>query len=164
MANIISVAQGKGGSCKTTTSINLAGALIEKGYSVFVGDMDKDKPDSFLWSNRGIENNSLISTVVSKIEEDDPSNKIDELSKNFDFIILDTPPNFQSETFKAILLSDFVLMPSSSSMLDQDSLLEAISIPKMAKKPYKILASRIKKNTLLEKETLSNFFEYWHLL
>ena len=47
---IIAISQSKGGSCKTTTAINLGGALIEKGFKTVVIDLDLQKPDALNWA------------------------------------------------------------------------------------------------------------------
>lgn len=49
---IISISQSKGGSCKTTTAINLAGAIKQRSHTVIVCDMDKDKPDACEWAKQ----------------------------------------------------------------------------------------------------------------
>ena len=54
MGFVIAVSQSKGGSSKTTTAVNLCGALIEKGYKAVVADMDKDKPDAINWARQGL--------------------------------------------------------------------------------------------------------------
>ena len=53
MAHIISITQTKGGATKTTSSINILGALLEKGKKAILCDMDKDKPDAINWARQG---------------------------------------------------------------------------------------------------------------
>ena len=88
MAYIVSVIQTKGGATKTTTSINLLGALLECGYKVVLCDMDKDKPDAIYWSDLG---NSLREHVIP-LYEDNPKDTLHKLCLEYEFIIIDTPP------------------------------------------------------------------------
>jgi chromosome partitioning protein len=45
------------------------------------------------------------------------------------------------------MAADFVIIPTSVNFLDQENANDAISVPMLAKKPFKILMSRIKKST-----------------
>lgn len=149
MGFVIAVSQAKGGSSKTTTCVNLAGALKERGYKVVVADMDKDKPDAVRWAQQG----SSID-FVEALFDDKPMDKIDHLRKQFDFVLLDTPPNYMPAAFKAIMLSDFVILPCSPSFLDQNNLTDAIAVPRMSQKPFKILGVKLKKRQRLSDQLM----------
>jgi chromosome partitioning protein len=155
MTYIISITQTKGGATKTTTSINLLGALIEAGYTAILCDMDKDKPDSLFWSDLG---NTLNNSVVPLYEEN-PKPSLNKLKKDYDFILIDTPPNMQAASLKATILSDFIIIPCSVSELDKNALNQAASSAMMANKPYSFLASRVTKNTLSTRDLLSELTE-----
>lgn len=155
MSYIISVTQTKGGATKTTTSINILGALKEAGYSVILCDMDKDKPDALFWADLG---DSLNQDVIP-LYDDNPKPILEKLSKKYDFIIIDTPPNMQSAALKATILSDFVIIPCSVSELDKNALQQAASSALMANKPFAFLASRVTKNTLSTKDLVHQLSE-----
>ena len=114
---IIAISQSKGGSCKTTTAINLGGALIEKGFKTIVVDLDLQKPDALNWAHK--------SNMIDFVQKIDTSNMFEEilsLKQEYDFIIFDCPPNYLEEGMKAIMCSDFIILPASPSFNDQSNL------------------------------------------
>ncbi len=87
MTYIIAITQIKGGATKTTSSINILGALLEKGKRALLCDMDKDKPDAIFWADLG----NTLNDFVIPLYDDNPKPKLESLSNKYDFIIIDTP-------------------------------------------------------------------------
>ncbi|WP_119344056.1 ParA family protein [Facilibium subflavum] len=150
-AKIIALLQQKGGSGKTTTAMNIAGGLRELGYRVLVIDMDKDKPDAWSWAAKSED----FSGSVIQVDEKTAREKIAEIRSQADFIIIDTPPNFQTAALKAALLSDMVIIPAAPSGMDLSGLLEAKDLALTADRPYRLLANRVLKTSNMSRSLLS---------
>jgi chromosome partitioning protein len=157
-AKIIALLQQKGGSGKTTTTLNLTGGLRELGYKVLLADMDKDKPDAWSWAAR----NTKTKDFAIQIDEKDARETLIRLKPDFDFIVIDTPPNFQTAALKAALLADLVIIPTAPSGMDLSGLLEAKELALTADRPYRLLANRVTKNTNMARSLLSVLAEDGH--
>lgn len=150
MTKTIALLQQKGGSGKTTTSVNLAGGLRELGYTVMIADMDKDKPDAWSWSVKS----ESMKDGVAQVDEKHAREQLAELKHKCDFVIVDTPPNFQTAALKAALLADLVVIPTAPSGMDLSGLLEAKDLALTADRPYRLLANRVTKNTVMSRSLL----------
>ncbi len=157
-AKIIALLQQKGGSGKTTTSLNLVGGLRELGHHVLLADMDKDKPDAWSWAAR----NEKMRNLAIQIDEKEARETLLKAKPQYDFIVVDTPPNFQTAALKAALLADLVIIPTAPSGMDLSGLLEAKELALTADRPYRLLANRVNKNTNMCKSLLSVLAEDGH--
>jgi chromosome partitioning protein len=157
-AKIIALLQQKGGSGKTTTTLNLTGGLRELGYKVLLADMDKDKPDAWSWAAR----NDHMKDLAMQIDEKDAREALLKMKPLYDFIVIDTPPNFQTAALKAALLADLVIIPTAPSGMDLSGLMEAKELALTADRPYRLLANRVNKNTNMCKSLLSVLAEDGH--
>jgi chromosome partitioning protein len=73
MGDIVAIANLKGGTAKTTTTVNLAGVLSEEGYTILVVDMD---PQGNASIGLGVDIFKLEKTVRDVLIEDMPLSQV----------------------------------------------------------------------------------------
>lgn len=113
---VITVAQQKGGSGKTTIAANLAVAFAKQGKSVALLDTDPQ--------------GSLGRWFMQRREMGDPgmefstasawgvSYECDKLRKAVDYVLVDTPPKIDADLKPALRESDLVIIPVGASQVD----------------------------------------------
>lgn len=140
---IITVAQHKGGAGKTTLSTQLAVALQNDGAEVLVIDVDPQGSTSEWHKIRcdvlGRKNKIvLLQTQGWKMMREVPR-----LAKEYDYIIIDTPPHAESESSIAVRLADLVLMPVQPSPLDVWACAPTLKIILSEKRPLMLIMNRV---------------------
>lgn len=149
---IITIAQQKGGSGKTTLAVNLATAFLAQGKSV--GLLDTDPQGSLgKWFMKRIET-----------QGDDPklqfstatawgiAYELRSLSDKVDVVIVDTPPKADSDLRPALRAADVVLVPLSSSHVDIWATQDVLDLADRAGKRAFIVMNRSRSGTRLGAE------------
>lgn len=113
MSKVICMAQTKGGSTKSTTCLCLAQVLARNGHKVLLLDCD---PNRTLLNWCDGENQGI--TVQGGITEGNIVRAIMNARKEYDFVFLDMEGTANLLVSRAILKSDFVLIPMQPSMPD----------------------------------------------
>ena len=141
----ISFIQPKGGAGKSTSALILA-AELAKGAKVIVIDADPNAPIA-KWSKRGGGTTNL--EVVQADKEDSIFDLVDEAQKKAAFVIVDTEGVADLQAAYTISVSDFVIIPSQGSALDQDNAARAIKLIKDQERqtrrriPHAVLFTRV---------------------
>lgn len=149
---IITVAQQKGGSGKTTLAVNLAVDLLGRGHSVALVDTD---PQGSLgrWfverlERRGEQDGLEFSTSSAW----GASYESEKLKKRFDFVIIDTPPKIDSDLRPALRVADLVVVPVATSHVDLWATEGVLDLARREKAEALIVLNRTRPNTRLSQE------------
>ena len=119
MATIIAVSNQKGGPGKTTVTMNLAGTIAKKGYSVLVADTDP-QGSALRWSASADEEAPFPAVVSGLAHAGAKTHKeLQKVYESYDYIIVDCPPAIDSPVPQSVLLvADLALLPVIPSPVD----------------------------------------------
>lgn len=151
---IIAVVGQKGGTGKSTTTMNLAAAL-SRGNRVAVVDVDPQRTTA-KWAERGGDDLPFQFSA-----ERDPALLSQLRSLPFDVIVVDTPGSHDSSRVLSTVLdaADFALLPMDASFVDAEAIQETLQhfvIPKNI--PYRVVLNRI--DTRDGKAQLDDFLSF----
>lgn len=152
---ILSFCQEKGGTGKTTTSVNLAIAYAKAGADVLFVDADPSQNSTFFFSLR-TENNDIRGEKITCVSKTgDLKKDVQALSYKYDITIIDTGGRDSSEARTSMLVADIVIMPIAPSQFDIWSLEKMFRIYREAKDfNFKlrcfVLRSRVSPNPVIK--------------
>jgi len=144
MAKILSLSNQKGGSGKTTISANLAVLWSNSGYKVGIIDADNQKSLSNWYNLREKYYGSNDTGII--LIKSDPANlseKIREIRKNFDYILIDSPPSITIDTINIVRASNYVLIPVQPSPIDLLATIPFLDLVNKEKKKSLIILNRV---------------------
>lgn len=149
---IITVAQQKGGSGKTTLAANLAVALRGRGLSVALVDTDPQGSLGRWFMERMGGQGEDEGLEFSTSSAWGASYESDKLKKRFDIVIIDTPPKIDSDLRPALRVADLVVVPVASSQVDLWATEGVLDLARRGKAPVLVVLNRARPNTRLGAE------------
>jgi chromosome partitioning protein len=118
-AKIIAVVNQKGGSGKTTVTMQLAGSIARRGYKVLVVDADP-QGTATRWAASADDESPFPASVVGLSAANAKVHReVKKFVEDYDCIIIDCPPAADSPVPQsALLIADLALVPIIPSPLD----------------------------------------------
>jgi len=135
---ILSLVNRKGGVGKTTLAVNIAGALARRGRRVLVMDLDPQGSASHWY---GLSKTHEFE--VRHYPKPDIPEFLGALRREFDHVILDSPPSVGELTRSALVRADLALIPVGPSPLDIWSSRDTVAMVKEAGEVNPHLAARL---------------------
>ena len=154
LSKVITIAQQKGGTGKTTLAVHLA--LAFTNYHNFkVAIIDTDPQGSLgkwfmIREEKKLSNDNLTFKTASLWGAQYESKA---LKKDHDIVIIDTPPKIESDARPSIESADLVLIPMSASHVDFWATGAIVEIAKKANKKILIQINRANQRSKLISKT-----------
>lgn len=150
---VITVAQQKGGSGKTTLAVNLGVMLARKGARVAFLDTD---PQGSLgrWFMTRVEDGRTEGMEFSTASAWGVGYEVGKLRDMADFVIIDTPPKADSDLRPALRVADLVVVPVASSHVDLWATDGVLDLARRESREVLVVLNRARSGTRLGAEIL----------
>jgi len=154
LSKVITIAQQKGGTGKTTLAVHLALAFTNY-HNLKVAIIDTDPQGSLgkwfmIREEKKLSNNNLTFKTASLWGAQYESKT---LKKDHDIVIIDTPPKIESDARPSIESADLVLIPMAASHVDFWATGAIVEIAKKANKKILIQINRSSQRSKLISKT-----------
>ncbi len=127
----IAIVSQKGGSGKTTLSVNLAAAAEASGAISLIIDTDPQATASQWGAWRSDKAPEVIDSAPPRIQAKVGAAR----DQGANFIVIDTPPHADSAASRAVEAADLVLIPCRPSAFDLAAIKTTVSLVRLFDKP-----------------------------
>lgn len=157
MGHVITVAQQKGGSGKTTIAANLAVAFQKAGRTVALLDTD---PQGSLgrWFMARRENGDA-QMAFSTASAWGVSYECGKLRDTYDVVLVDTPPKIDADLRPALRESDLIIVPVAASQVDVWATESVLDLARREDRPVMVVINRAKAGTRVFDEVVQSVAE-----
>ncbi|EDM66175.1 Plasmid stability protein ParA [Moritella sp. PE36] len=118
--NIIAIISQKGGSSKSSTAMQLISFLLQSGRTVCLVDADRQGTLARWGQDRKLEKDLPQPTIIQIY--DDIAATLHDMSKIFDYVIVDTAGRDAPEIYSALAISHKAIVSIRPSQVDLDTL------------------------------------------
>lgn len=170
---IVTIANQKGGVCKTSTAVSLASELKRRGFRVLLVDTDPQGNLSFAaHAGKGSAISDFLSgklpaaeaiqqtpeglhiitsdPSISRFQQADPDllkKALGPVRKAYDVVIIDTPPTLSGITINAIRAADLIIIPATPSVLSLQGIQQLYDVINLVNPGVKIAGILLTKYT-----------------
>ena len=144
MGNVISLANQKGGSGKTTLSANLSVLWSNSGYKVAIVDADNQRSISNWYNSRkkyyGEDDTGISHYTFDSV---DINQSVKDIKNKYDFIIIDSPPSITITSLAIIRVSNHIFVPVQPSPIDLLATIPFLDLINKEKRKSTIILNRV---------------------
>lgn len=158
ICKIITIAQQKGGAGKTTIAAHVAVALAQKKNRVAILDVDPQgslkewyriRAEKFGDDYTGIHFAAIAGWKIN--------NELISLKRNFDYVVIDSPPHTETDAKAVIRAAHLLIIPVQPSPTDLWATKATVALAENERIPYMVLMNRVAPNSKLATDISAHF-------
>ena len=138
--NTLAVLSRKGGTGKTTLTVNLAIAAERAGHKVAIVDLDSQASASEWGDWRAAETPEVISVHSARLPQELHKLK----QQGVTFALLDTPPKIEDIALDAAKVADMAIIPCKLGAFDLKAIEKTILVGNIAKCPMRLVFNAVR--------------------